>query len=210
MFAALMLVGLASIGAHQSKPATTTNAASGRYHGTADSIAAIYGNGFADYAEEATSLPLPKTLANVTVFFDGAPVGLFYVSPTQINFHVPKKAREGHGRIIIANTNGATFESSFHITRLAPGVFTYGNQGIAAADYGDGYVSLYVTGAPGDAVAWDTISLHTEDGDYPACYFGESEFVGCQQINFLDVPIKGQVAILNVGSAQSNGFILMK
>ena len=41
------------------------------------------------------TLPLPTSLADITVLVDGKPAPLFFVSPTQINYQVPENTAFG-------------------------------------------------------------------------------------------------------------------
>jgi uncharacterized protein (TIGR03437 family) len=51
-----------------------------------------FGTDTANFNELPNPLPLPKTLADVQVLFNGNPAPLYYVSPGQINFYVPMGA----------------------------------------------------------------------------------------------------------------------
>ena len=54
-------------------------------------IGALFGVELTDgRTESAVSQPLPTSLAGVEVLIDGAPAPLFYASPAQINFQVPR------------------------------------------------------------------------------------------------------------------------
>ncbi len=55
----------------------------------AGSFAALFGSGLASSTFPATSLPLPKTLASVSVLVNGFAAPLYYLSPNQINLQLP-------------------------------------------------------------------------------------------------------------------------
>jgi uncharacterized protein (TIGR03437 family) len=56
-----------------------------------DSIAAVFGNFVTQNNQSfnATIQPLPTTLGGVSVTVNGAPAGLLFVGPTQINLVIP-------------------------------------------------------------------------------------------------------------------------
>jgi uncharacterized protein (TIGR03437 family) len=59
-------------------------------------IGALFGEGFTNgESQQAPSQPLPDTLAGIQVLVDGTPAPLFYVSPGQINFQVPRTTASG-------------------------------------------------------------------------------------------------------------------
>ena len=104
-----------------------------------DSIASVFGAGFAEATEAASSLPLPTSLAGAEVRVrDGLgverPAPLFYASPTQINYLVPAEAAAGAARITVAGAGGAVAAGAAQIGTLAPGLFAANadGRGIAA------------------------------------------------------------------------------
>ena len=66
------------------------------------SLVSLYGAGIAATIAEASSLPLPATLANVTVYVNGFPAPLLFVSPGQINLQIPWELGIGNGTAPIA------------------------------------------------------------------------------------------------------------
>ncbi len=63
----------------------------------AGSLVSLYGSGLANTTAQATSLPLPATLGNASVFVNGFPAPLLFVSPNQINLQVPWELGLGDG-----------------------------------------------------------------------------------------------------------------
>ncbi len=105
-----------------------------------DSIIAAYGSNFATTTETAPGLPLPTTLAGVTVRIkDAAGVEhlapLFFVAPNQINCQMPSDAATGTALVTIANSQGRSFHGPSSIADLAPGLFAANatGQGVATA-----------------------------------------------------------------------------
>jgi len=121
---------------------TIVSAASGSAMIAPSAIASLYGLGLALRSETATGVPLPTTLAGVSVqVIDNKGTarlaGLYYASPTQINFVVPDGTPTGTATVNVLSgpirlTSGVT-----QIERIAPGLFTAGANGHGpAAGYG--------------------------------------------------------------------------
>lgn len=105
-------------------------------------IAALFGAGLATGTEVATQLPLPTTLANVRVMIDGVAAPLFFVSPGQINFQVPRTTAAttiapsvpSATALIEVFSNGQLIRAgAFQIAPNVPGVFTINASGTGAA-----------------------------------------------------------------------------
>jgi uncharacterized protein (TIGR03437 family) len=114
---------------------TDTNAASFAAGSLANgSIVSAFGTGLATSTASATKLPLPTTLAGVTIAVkdsSGATIDapLFYVSSSQINYAIPVATASGAATITI--TSGASvFTATQQIVPVAPGVFS--DNGLAA------------------------------------------------------------------------------
>ncbi|MGH9831525.1 MAG: hypothetical protein ACREBD_04105 [Blastocatellia bacterium] len=105
-----------------------------------DSIVAAFGVNLSNATQAATTLPLPTTLAGTTVRLrDEAdrdfPVPLFFVSPGQINFHLPPFFQPGPCSLSVTGANGFVFTAPITVADVAPGLFTANatGQGVAAA-----------------------------------------------------------------------------
>ena len=108
---------------------TDTNAASFATGSLANgSIVSAFGTGLSTSTASVTKLPLPTTLAHVTIAVkdsSGATIDapLFYVSPTQINYAIPVATAAGAATITI--TSGTSvFTAPQQIVPVAPGVFS--------------------------------------------------------------------------------------
>ena len=106
-----------------------------------DSIATAFGINLTTATMNAPSLPLPTTLAGVTVKVkdsqgDERLAPLFYVSPTQINYQIPAGTATGTATITVVNSGNVTATGITQISPLAPGLFTFDmtGQGIVAAN----------------------------------------------------------------------------
>ena len=105
-----------------------------------DSIATIFGSGLATTFDSARSVPLPGEIGGTRVTLtDAAGVSvsapLFYVSPDQVNIHVPSGMRAGTAQAVITRTDNVTSRGSFQVQVVSPDIFAAnGNgQGVAAA-----------------------------------------------------------------------------
>jgi uncharacterized protein (TIGR03437 family) len=82
----------------------------------------------ADSASESAHRPsLPIELNGVSVAINGAAAGLFFVSPTQINFVVPPGLAPTSGTAtypVVINNNGTTIRSTIQISIAQPDIFT--------------------------------------------------------------------------------------
>ena len=120
-------------------------------------ISAVFGVGLATTTVAARTVPLPTTLADVSVFIDGTPAPLYFVSPTQINFQVPRNivyrtASPGHASataLIEVYLNGKLNRvGPLQIAAATPAVFTFNATGTGAAAAIDALRNSY---APFDA-----------------------------------------------------------
>lgn len=109
---------------------TSVSAANYRRVGLADeSIVTAFGNGLATTTEIAQTVPLPTTLAGTTVTIKDSTgketlAPLFFVSPTQVNYQIPKNTPPGFASVTIRNVQGQTATEHTQILTIAPGVFS--------------------------------------------------------------------------------------
>lgn len=200
-----------------SQPLAIVNAANSRAYAAPGSIVAAYSTGISTETASARSIPLPREMGGVRVFvgFDQeTQCELFYVSPNQINFLMPDVG-VGLQRITAVNASGQRFAGDVFLTHPAPGVFTRDGtgEGRAAADWYPWGVSLYVTGLnPAFIASPDFVRIRTRGQEYPALWVGWAPgFVGLAQVNVpLPAGVAGSGASLFVGSAESQGFLLVR
>jgi uncharacterized protein (TIGR03437 family) len=87
--------------------------------------------------QTATTLPLPFSLAGVSITFfpangSGKFVPLFVVTPGQANFLIPSSAPNGWGSLDITRSDGSRFRELIRISPIAPGLFTANADGQGA------------------------------------------------------------------------------
>lgn len=103
-------------------------------------IAAAFGANLASRIETATTLPLPTSLANVTVkLIDSRSIEhraqLFFVSPGQINYLIPEQAALGLAQMLVSNGDTVLARGELQLVGAAPAIFTtsYNGRGIPVA-----------------------------------------------------------------------------
>jgi uncharacterized protein (TIGR03437 family) len=112
-----------------------------------ESIVAAFGSNMATSTQIATTLPLPTTLAGVSLKVrDSAGVErlapLFFVSQTQINYQVPPNTGVGPAGVTVENGAGNLAPSAIvatgtiEVANVSPGLFTAdaSGRGVAAAN----------------------------------------------------------------------------
>ena len=109
----------------------------------ADSIVSLFGTGLANATANAETLPLPTSLAGTQLRVidrngtgTARPAPLFFVSPTQINYHLPAGVEPGSALLLIESSAGQLLASGrVNVTAIAPGLFAASadGQGVAAA-----------------------------------------------------------------------------
>jgi uncharacterized protein (TIGR03437 family) len=101
------------------------------------SIAALFGSELSSSTALASELPLPTVLAGTTLRVGGEPVLLFYASPTQINWLVPKAPVAAE--VVVVREAVESDPLPFSLAIYAPGIFTLDGTpgGAAAALHGD-------------------------------------------------------------------------
>ncbi len=106
------------------------------------SLVTTQGRFFTATQATANALPLPTSMAGVTVnVTDSAnvtrPAELFYVTPTLLSFVVPSATAIGPASVAITTASSGTFTESLPIAVVAPGLFTLTG---GAANLANGYV----------------------------------------------------------------------
>ncbi|MBA2732119.1 MAG: lamin tail domain-containing protein [Acidobacteria bacterium] len=72
----------------------------------------------------------PRTLGGTTVTVNGRAAQIFFVSPDQINFHVPAETELGTAEVIVTNSEGFQSRGTVPVLRAAPGIFTISGDGL--------------------------------------------------------------------------------
>lgn len=120
-------------------------------------LVSIFGQGLAAGAGQAASLPLPTDLSGSSVTLNGAPLPLFYASPTQINAQLPTGAH-GIATLRVSTASGSA-ETPVTILETAPAIFP---SGVLRADGTP--VSNGPPVKPGDALVVYMTGLGAVDG----------------------------------------------
>lgn len=101
-------------------------------------LATIFGTNLADYTQQASSFPLPRTMAGATVYVNNVSVPLLYASSTQINFQVPGNLTASTANMYVSRDGGQSALFQFSVVSSSPAIFqSTSNQAIAqnAMDY---------------------------------------------------------------------------
>lgn len=111
------------------------------------SLVSIFGSNLAPQAANAGVIPLPKSLAGVSVQFNGIAAPLLFVSAGQINAQVPWEVAANAPASVVVNNNGAiSAPQSVSVADAAPGIFAV--QGYAVAILPDSSIA-----APAGSIA---------------------------------------------------------
>jgi uncharacterized protein (TIGR03437 family) len=113
--------------AHTVAPVALVNAASYDTTVAPGSIAALFGSGLTTQgAQAAAALPLPTSLAGLTVKINGLTAPLYFASANQVNLQVPIGVAPGTATIEVFNGTAATPVGTGTVTvaEAAPGLFT--------------------------------------------------------------------------------------
>ena len=118
------------------------------------SIISIFGTGLAVEAQQASSLPLPTTLGNVTVRINDIPAPLFYVSQEQVNAQVPFEISGATASVTVDNGTSPSAPITFDLALSAAGIFTVsqGGTGPGAVLHPDGSLVSVTSPAMADEV----------------------------------------------------------
>ncbi len=120
-----------------------SNASAASFSGAvlaSNSIVAAFGAGLATQTAQATTQPLPTSLAGTMVeVTDSAGqkrlAPLFFVAPSQVNYLMPEGTAAGVAAVRITSGDGQTAQGASPIAAVAPGLFAANanGQGVAAA-----------------------------------------------------------------------------
>ncbi len=126
--------------------ASVVDAADGLPTLSPNSIASVYGLYLAEGTEKLSGselsggmLPSGLGATNVAVLVGNIPVGLFYASPTQINFLIPSTAVPGETTFVVVLQGRAGPVVKLNLTEAAPALFLLDHT-TAVATHADGSV----------------------------------------------------------------------
>jgi uncharacterized protein (TIGR03437 family) len=98
-----------------------------------DSIAAALGSTLAftnEQSQRQADGTFPTTVGGTTVTVNGQPAQIFFVSPTEVHFHVPVGTQPPAAEVIVTNSDGFQSRANVATGRSAPGVFTKSGDGL--------------------------------------------------------------------------------
>jgi uncharacterized protein (TIGR03437 family) len=112
----------------------TVNAANFFQAISPDAIAATFGDQFNQNTASATSLPLPTTLAGVSVTVNDNAAPMLFVSPAQVNYVVPSNVDAGTAMVKVMYNGSVIAAGTATVEQVSPSIFTVGanGQGVAA------------------------------------------------------------------------------
>lgn len=122
-----------------------------------NTIATLYGANLAfdDRAVASTNIvrgAMPTSLDGVGVWVNSIPCGLFYVSPTQINFLVPYQLTAGTVSLVVARDSQAGPTVSIHLNSTSPGLFLWNGNNAVAGHLNGTALSATSPAVPGEIV----------------------------------------------------------
>ncbi|MDP8979014.1 MAG: IPT/TIG domain-containing protein [Acidobacteriota bacterium] len=116
-------------------PDGVANSADSEKPVTPGELVAIYGTNLAPRTEVAAVIPLPKSLAGVTVTFNGIAAPLLFVSAGQINAQLPWELPSSGTVTMVVNNGMASSTQNVPVGPLSAGIFaTFGRAIAIAAD----------------------------------------------------------------------------
>jgi uncharacterized protein (TIGR03437 family) len=168
-------------------------------------LISIYGEALAQATDQARSLPLPAMLSDAQVMLNGSPLGLLYVSSTQINVLLPDNMTPGLVKLTVQNSSGMS-NVNLMLEAAQPAIFTRDQSGTGAAAAinarnelpvthdnplrPNDYMELFLTGLgnttrrQGLDFANQVPTVTIGGADCPVSYAGRAPgFVGLDQIN---------------------------
>jgi uncharacterized protein (TIGR03437 family) len=87
------------------------------------SLISIFGSGLARGTASALAIPLPASLADTSVFVNGARAPLLYVSPTQINAQLPAQTAPGAATLAVSVSGAMAAMININVAPVAPQIF---------------------------------------------------------------------------------------
>jgi uncharacterized protein (TIGR03437 family) len=115
------------IGASQNlSVAGVTNGASFLVGAAPGMVLSVFGTNLAPSTQEASSFPLPLTMAGVSATINGVAAPLYFVSSGQLNIQVPYETPAGVA-LLAVNNNGQVTTFLFQVSFSYPGIFVDGN-----------------------------------------------------------------------------------
>jgi len=132
------------------------------------SIVSVFGRNLATATTQASSLPLPKTLAGATLQIGGIDVPLFFASNGQINAQLPFELQPAtRQQVVVRGTATITLPETITIAPVRPGIFTTDGKQGAVLDTQGRLVDGAAPAAAGDIVVVYATGLGAVDRAVP-------------------------------------------
>jgi uncharacterized protein (TIGR03437 family) len=126
--------------------AAVANAASFKAGFAPGMVMSVFGSQLASSTQTASTLPLPLTMAGVSVTINGVSAPLYFVSPGQLNVQIPYETGSGPA-VLGVNNNGQVTSFSFQVDAAAPGIFTMQGSLVPTLTGSPGQtLSMFITG----------------------------------------------------------------
>lgn len=124
------------------------------------SIVSMYGSGLASRAVAAEGTSLPLSLADVAVEINGMRAPLYFVSPSQINLHVPIEIAGSEAKLIVTNAGVRSPSVAVPLALTSPAIFSTDLSGAGLGIITHADFSLVTAASPATAgeivVIWAT------------------------------------------------------
>jgi uncharacterized protein (TIGR03437 family) len=163
--------GVAIYGESASDPPAITAVTNAGSYSTAaispGSLISIFGSGLAAMTVNASSNPLPMSIADTSVTVNGIPAPISFESPTQINAQLPWETLVGSANVVVRTRGASSPAAKISVEPAGPGLFA-DEAGYAAALNFDGsvnskmnpaaagsFISVFFTGQGGVETAVD-------------------------------------------------------
>ncbi len=121
---------------------------------TPGSLVSIFGTNLASSTTSAAAIPLPTSLAGVSVKFNGIDAPLIFVAPGQINAQLPWEvlggSQNGAATVVVTTPGGTSAPKTLNIGPFSPGIFSISfGVGQAIAINLDGTLAARAGSVPG-------------------------------------------------------------
>jgi len=116
------------------------NAASYKAQVSPGALASIFGSNFAGAESIAGGVPLPTSLAGVSVTVNGKPAPMLAVTPGQINFQVPFETEVGDANVVVSVNGKQSNTGTVNVVAAGPGIFS-GSAGRAVVQNSNGLLN---------------------------------------------------------------------
>ncbi len=98
-----------------------------------EAIATIFGSAMTGSTASATTMPLPNSLAGLTVTVNEQRAQMFYASGAQVNFVVPGSVAAGTATVKVFNNGVLIGNGAVAVAHVSPSVFTVSANGAGTA-----------------------------------------------------------------------------